>query len=99
VELGTLTWEEVLKHRSEDDLWLVWGGHVYDVSSFARQHPGTLKVLLNGNGRDMSKAFEKAKHTALTKVFALNYRIGRIEDKEPPARVRRGALAQSATAS
>lgn len=88
-ELDTLTWEEVGKHTSEDDLWLVWGGHVYDVSSFARHHPGTLKVLLNGAGRDMTRAFEKAKHTELTKVFALNYRIGKIEDGPPPARVKR----------
>jgi hypothetical protein len=88
-ELDTLTWDEVVKHDREDDLWLVWGGHVYDVSAFARHHPGTLKVLLNGVGRDMTRPFEKAKHTDLTRVFALNFRIGKIEDKAAPPRAKR----------
>jgi hypothetical protein len=88
-ELDSLTWDEVNRHTTADDLWLVWGGHVYDVSAFAREHPGTLKVLLGGVGRDMTRAFEKAKHTEITKVFALNFRIGKIEDKEPPPRPKR----------
>jgi cytochrome b involved in lipid metabolism len=86
MELATLTWDEVAKHSTEEDLWLVWGGHVYDLSAFAKNHPGGLKILLGGVGRDMTKPFEKAKHTDLTKVFALNFRIGKIESRDPPAR-------------
>ncbi len=89
IDLVTVTWEEVTKHRTADDLWLVWHGYVYDVSSFAANHPGGLKVLLGGVGREMSKAFEKAKHTELTKVFALNFRIAKIDDAEPPRRITR----------
>jgi predicted heme/steroid binding protein len=78
-ELPVLSWTEVKHHNTIDDLWVVFGGHVYDLSSFARNHPGGMKVLLNHAGRDASKAFEKAKHTDLTKVFSLNFRIGKIE--------------------
>lgn len=85
VELRMVTWEEVNGHRREGDLWVVFGGQVYDVSAFARNHPGGLKVLLNGAGRDMTKAFENAGHSDLTRTFALNYRIGRIEPGPPPA--------------
>jgi cytochrome b involved in lipid metabolism len=91
IELETLKWEEVVKHDKADDLWLVWHGHVYDVSSFAKVHPGGLKVLLGGVGREMSKAFDKAKHSELTKVFALNFRIGKIEPGDPPRRTARGS--------
>lgn len=85
VELRTVTWEEVNGHRREGDLWVVFGGQVYDVSAFARNHPGGLTVLLNGAGRDMTKAFDKAGHSDLTRTFTLNYRIGRIEPGPPPA--------------
>jgi cytochrome b involved in lipid metabolism len=74
-----LTWAEVKRHNTVDDLWVVFCGHVYDVSSFAKNHPGGLKVLLNHAGRDATKAFEKAKHNDLSQVFALNFRIGKIE--------------------
>ena len=84
VELRTITWEEVNTHRSEGNLWVVFGGQVYDVSSFAKNHPGGMKVLLNGAGRDMTTAFEKAGHSDLTRMFTLNYRIGRIESGPPP---------------
>jgi cytochrome b involved in lipid metabolism len=88
LEMKEFSWEEVRQHNKEDDLWVVFNGEVYDVSSFAKNHPGGLKVLLGGNGRDMTKAFVKANHTHLTKVFALNFRIGRIEPGPPPPVVR-----------
>jgi len=84
LELKEFTWEEVRQHNKPDDVWVVFNGEVYDVSSFAKNHPGGLKVLVNGAGRDMTKAFEKAGHSHLTKIFALNFRIGRIEPAPAP---------------
>lgn len=84
VELRTITWDEVRRHRAKTDLWVVFGGHVYDVTPFAGNHPGGLAILLNGPARDMTTAFEKAGHSDLTKIFMLNFRIGRIESSNPP---------------
>ena len=88
LEMKVFSWEEVRQHNKEKDLWVVFNGEVYDVSSFATNHPGGLKVLLGSNGRDMTKAYEKANHTHLTRVFTLNFRIGRIEPGPPPPIVR-----------
>jgi len=85
VELHTIGWDEVRRHRTQDDLWVVFGGHVYDVSAFAKNHPGGLQVLLNGAGKDMTRAFDKANHSDMTKVFTLNFRIGRIDPALPVA--------------
>ena len=63
---------EELSRRHEG---VVFSGQVYDVSSFAKNHPGGLEILLKSVGKDMSKVFE-AKHSQLTKVFALNFRVG-----------------------
>jgi hypothetical protein len=78
IELPTVSWDDVRRHDKANDLWLVWGGHVYDVSAFAQNHPGTLEVLMDGVGKDMTCAFERAQHTDLTRVFALNFRIAKI---------------------
>jgi L-lactate dehydrogenase (cytochrome) len=32
--------QEVQKHASDDDLWLVVDGNVYDLTEFAPEHPG-----------------------------------------------------------
>jgi predicted heme/steroid binding protein len=94
-ELKVFTWEEVRLHNKENDVWVVFNGEVYDVSSFAKNHPGGSKVLVNGVGRDMTKAFQKAGHTDLTKIFALNFRIGRIESAPPPPWTRPEAAAHA----
>lgn len=76
--LPVLDWSEIKKHDREDDLWVVFGGYVYDVSSFARNHPGGARVFLDGVGRDLTQAFEAAGHDELTRVFVKNFRIGRL---------------------
>jgi hypothetical protein len=78
-DLPSISWEEVQRHRTEGDLWVVFGGYVYDVSSFAKNHPGGLEILRKGAGKDLTRAFEAANHSEMTKVFTLNFRIGRIE--------------------
>lgn len=34
--------QEVEKHNSQDDLWIVVDGTVYDITEFAPKHPGGL---------------------------------------------------------
>jgi predicted heme/steroid binding protein len=87
IDLPVISWDEVRRHDTEDDLWVVFSGHVYDLSSFAKNHPGGLEILLKGVGKDLTKAFESANHSEMTKVFTLNFRIGKIEAEVPvPAR-------------
>ena len=77
-ELATFSWEEVCKHTSLESLWVVIDGFVYDVTSWAAQHPGGQQILLSLAGKDASSAFRKAKHSEATQVFKLNYRIGQV---------------------
>ncbi len=93
-DLPSIGWDEVRRHAAEDDLWVVFGGYVYDVSSFARNHPGGLPILLKGAGKDLTRAFENANHTEMTKVFTLNFRIGRIEPELPAPERRREATVE-----
>ena len=37
---ATYTMEEVARHGSKGDAWVVIDGDIYDVSKFSRLHPG-----------------------------------------------------------
>ena len=39
-EARVITWEELRKHTSEDDLWVAIDGKAYDLSGWAATHPG-----------------------------------------------------------
>ena len=52
------THEDVAKHKSIEDLWTILHGKVYDVTNFAKIHPGG-EELLKGKGKDCTDLFEK----------------------------------------
>ena len=52
--MASLTWDEVLQHRTRDDLWIVHENKVYEVTDFAGRHPGGAKLLLDKGGQEIS---------------------------------------------
>ncbi|ETS80117.1 hypothetical protein PFICI_07646 [Pestalotiopsis fici W106-1] len=60
--------EEITKHSSVDDLWLVVDGTVYDVTAFAPNHPGGVNILLQYAGRDATKAYSEVHSSSLIKT-------------------------------
>lgn len=59
---GTYTVDEVKKHNTKDDLWVIIDGQVLDVTKFAPDHPGGEAALMLYAGRD---ATEEVKTFAL----------------------------------
>ena len=58
-----ITYEEVSKHNTPEDLWIVIKGYVYGVSKYLDDHPGGPVVISNRAGKDVSKPFEDAGHS------------------------------------
>ncbi len=52
------TAQEVAQHNTAQDAWLVIRGVVYDVSAYAKSHPGGAGLLLKLAGKDATKSFE-----------------------------------------
>ena len=57
------TLDEVSKHNTANDLWLVVDNVVYNVTTFLHNHPGGQDALLYNGGKDATEYFHKiAKH-------------------------------------
>ncbi|XP_062572489.1 acyl-CoA Delta-6 desaturase-like, partial [Saccostrea cucullata] len=51
------TVEEIKQHNKRDDNWLMINGKVYDLSRWAKKHPGGAKILGHYAGEDATDAW------------------------------------------
>lgn len=64
--------DELKAHNKPGDMWLGIGGDVYDVSKFAKLHPGGAKILEQVAGNDVTEEFFSLhRNTVLTKYKKL----------------------------
>merc|ERR1719226_159406 len=75
---GGLTLEEVAKHTTNTDCWVVVNGEVLDVTSFLKEHPGGELAILTFAGRDASEEFNMIHPPDVIPKYAPNAVIGRI---------------------
>ncbi|EIE88106.1 hypothetical protein G6F46_009656 [Rhizopus delemar] len=80
--LKTFTREEVKRHASEDDLWIIIDSSVYDMSRFVDMHPGGAIPILEYAGKDATDAFYGL-HRQEVLVKYNRYKIGTIDNEKP----------------
>lgn len=85
------TYEEVAKHNTPTDCWIVIHGKVYDPVSFLNEHPGGPTVITNRAGKDATKAFDEVGHTELANKQMKGLLIGTIKEGELPPNADEGA--------
>lgn len=78
VELKEYTVEEVAKHNSKDDLWLIVKDKVYDLTSYVGDHPGG-ESILNNPGADNTQGFFGEQHPAHVFEYIEEFRIGNLK--------------------
>ncbi|CAL1543824.1 unnamed protein product [Lymnaea stagnalis] len=52
-----ITFDEVSRHNKRDDQWILINGKVYNVTEFAKKHPGGAKILNHYAGEDATDAW------------------------------------------
>ncbi len=69
------TAEEVAKHNTLEDLWVIINGGVYDLTDYVDPHPGGDKIAQNAGG-DASVGFAGPQHPDHVKDTVEQFRIG-----------------------
>ncbi|XP_076458631.1 acyl-CoA 6-desaturase-like [Babylonia areolata] len=85
-ERKAYSWSEVQTHTDSNDRWLVIEGQVYNISTWARRHPGGSRVIGHYAGQDATDAF-RAFHNDLdaVKKYLKPIHIGSVVGEEQQA--------------
>lgn len=70
--------DDVARHNSSDDAWIIIKGTVYDVTKFVPTHPGGKEILLPILGRDATDEFEAIGHSKDAVQLLQSMAIGRV---------------------
>ena len=91
--MSTFTLEEVAKHNTPEDCWIVIDSEVYDVTKFLKVHPGGRGPLLAFAGQNATNAFfELHKQNVLAKYAKL--KIGTLSGSTPLRQQETGLIDQ-----
>uniref|UniRef100_A0A673A6D3 acyl-CoA (8-3)-desaturase n=1 Tax=Sphaeramia orbicularis TaxID=375764 RepID=A0A673A6D3_9TELE len=78
------TWEEVQRHSHRNDQWLVIDRKVYNVTQWAKRHPGGFRVISHYAGEDATEAFKAFHHDGkFAQKFLRPLQIGELAATEP----------------
>lgn len=69
------TAEEVAAHDSDKDCWTVYEGRVYDITEYAKVHPGGRKIFL-GKGKDCTELFQQYHPWVNCHAMLAKYQVG-----------------------
>lgn len=78
--LKSYTLEEVAKHKTKDDVWVVVNGEVLDVTKFKADHPGGEKAIMLYAGRDATEEFNMLHDPKVVKKYAPDSIIGTLKE-------------------
>jgi cytochrome b involved in lipid metabolism len=80
----TLTTQEIAKHNSATDCWLIINQQVYDVTTYLNQHPGNADTILPYCGQEATTAFNTKgrragdTHSSFANDLVQNYLLGSV---------------------
>ncbi|MBN3270811.1 CYB5 protein, partial [Polyodon spathula] len=72
------TLEEINRHSSSKDVWIIIHDKVYDITSFLEEHPGGEEVLLEQAATDATENFEDVGHSTDAREMLKQYFIGEL---------------------
>merc|ERR1712079_14032 len=80
---GGYTVEEVAKHTTKEDCWVILHGRVLNVTSFLSQHPGGELAILTFAGKDATAEFDVIHPPDVVGKYAPDAIIGAVGTAKP----------------
>lgn len=72
------TLEEVAKHNTEKDCWVILHDKVWDVSEFLPDHPGGKKAIMLYAGKDATKEFDMLHDSSVLEKYISDSLVGTV---------------------
>lgn len=79
--LKTFSIEEISKHNTEKDCWIIIKNKVYDITKWVPKHPGGSSILFNFAGKDCSDEF-KIFHLHSNHVLLKSFLVGKVSKED-----------------
>ncbi|KAK9243672.1 FAD binding domain-containing protein [Lipomyces tetrasporus] len=83
IPMKEFTPEEVSKHNTKTDCWVIVKNLVMDVTNFLEDHPGGVNAIVNFAGRDATAEFEMLHEDRVIPKYAPESVIGRVKGTNP----------------
>lgn len=97
--LPLLTVDDIAVHNRPGDLWLVVDNVVYDLTEFAKHHPGGTEVLHRFAGRDATRVYSRIHAPSLiSSELALDKHVGRLDETSITPQWRSSTISSDADA-
>ncbi|KAF1924068.1 putative cytochrome b5 reductase [Didymella exigua CBS 183.55] len=93
-ELPVYSAADIAAHSSKDDIWITIHGKVYDVTTYARDHPGGVDLLVDVAGKDATEDYLNVGHSEDADDILEGYLIGIAASPEKPKRSKEIKLVQ-----
>jgi len=75
----TYTMDEVKKHTTDKDCWVILHNEVYDVTNFLNDHPGGKKAIMLYAGKDATVEFDMLHSKDLLARYGPDFHIGSLQ--------------------
>ncbi|KAI9179087.1 hypothetical protein H9P43_005749 [Blastocladiella emersonii ATCC 22665] len=85
MSLRTFTVDEVARHNTASDAWIIVKDHVYNVTDFLNVHPGGRKILLKHIGTDATKVWLNFHNPIILETVGKKYLIGAVGEASAAA--------------
>ncbi|KAK1773873.1 hypothetical protein QBC45DRAFT_61955 [Copromyces sp. CBS 386.78] len=79
---ATFTLDQVRKHNSKDDVWMILHNKVYNATSYLEDHPGGSIILREVAGTDATEQFVEVGHSAETDDILKELYVGDLAQDE-----------------
>lgn len=79
-----IPYDEVQRHNTPDDCWVIISGNVYDVTEFLENHPGGARVIIKNSGKDAT--VRKRSQECLSSLLSFSFLFQTIITNEPRER-------------
>jgi len=78
---------EVSEHNTQEDLWIIVNGQIFDITAYQHEHPGGEKVFKKVAGVDATKQFLKNHKFSTIDRFRDEIWIGTLKKDDDGAKV------------